>query len=127
MSPGEEDENHRVFNGMKILSEYDAEHESLLFSRPVQGVQESHQFVLHKLWVEKKSDAEDSKKSDWSKLVEFETSRLKFIGRGGSLRHADILESRRTLTGTVGTTLDPIMSMRRRLHVPAGGRTDLYV
>ncbi len=127
MSPGEEDENHRVFNGMKILSEYDAEHESLLFSRPVQGVQESHQFVLHKLWVEKKTDAEDSKKSDWSKLVEFETSRLKFIGRGGSLRHADILESRRTLTGTVGTTLDPIMSMRRRLHVPAGEQVNAFV
>ena len=108
-----EDENHRVFAGMKVLSEYDSLHEALLFNRPAAGG--VRHFVLHKFWVE-----------EGEKLVEFETSRLKFLGRGGSLAHADIIESRRTLSGTVGTTLDPIMSMRRRVHVPAGKQVEAY-
>ena len=118
-----EDENHRVFNGMKIHSEYDADHEALLFSRPSgNGVRN---YMLHKLWVGEKTDESD--KSDWSDHVEYETSRLKFIGRGNSLRHADIIESRRTLTGTVGTILDPVMSMRRRLHIPSGKSLEAFI
>ncbi len=116
LAPSSEDENHRVFNGMKIQSEYDAEHEALLFSRPI--TTDSRHYMLHKLWTSE---------GDNSQLVEYETSRLKFLGRGGSLRHAAILESRRTLTGTVGTTLDPVMSMRRRLHIPAGESVEAYV
>ncbi len=121
LSPRGEDENHRVFNSMKILSEYDAEHEALLFSRPAQnGVRH---FAMHRLWV---CDTENGEHRV-DNLVEYETSRLKFLGRGGSLSHADIIESRRTLTGTVGTTLDPIMSMRRRLHIAAGKQVEAYI
>lgn len=114
LAPAEEDENHRVFAGMKVLSEYDAEHEALLFNRP--GANGIRNYMLHSLWV----DEGDS-------LVEYETSRLKFLGRGNSLRHADIIESRRTLTGTVGTTLDPVMSMRRRMHIPSGKSAEAYI
>ena len=120
LAPSAEDENHRVFNGMKIQSEYDAEHESLIFSRPI-SIGTRH-YMLHKMWV---SDPTD--KSDMSNLVEYETSRIKFIGRGNSLRHADIIESHRTLTSTVGTTLDPISSMRRRLHIPVGKSIEAYI
>ncbi|MBR3725207.1 MAG: hypothetical protein IKN11_07485 [Bacteroidales bacterium] len=123
LAPGIEDENHRVFNGMKIHSEYDGEHEALLFSRPTTN--ESRHYMIHKLWVAEASDVTD--KLDWSNLIEYETSRLKFLGRGGSLRHADIIESHRTLTGTVGTTLDPIMSMRRRIHVSAGKQASAFI
>ena len=115
LAEGAEDENHRVFNGMKVLSEYDAEHEALLFNRP--SNHGTHNYMLHRLWTD---DTE-------SRLVEYETSRLKFLGRGNSLRHADIIESRRTLTGTVGTTLDPVFSMRRRIHIPAGKSVEAYM
>ena len=117
LAPAAEDESHRVFAGMKVLSEYDSEHEALLFSRP--GAHGSRNHMLHKLWVEEGEEG--------NSLVEYETSRLKFLGRGNSLRRADIIESRRTLTGTVGTTLDPIMSMRRRLHIPAGKKVESYI
>ena len=116
LAPSADDENHRVFNGMKIISEYDAGHESLLFSRPA-GTGSRH-YLLHKLWVDENEN---------ENLVEYETSRLKFLGRGNSLRKADIIESRRTLTGTVGTVLDPVMSMRRRLHVAAGKSVEAYI
>ena len=123
LAPGIEDENHRVFNGMKIHSEYDSDHQALLFSRP--AASDSRHFMLHKLWAVDTDDPDSQ--TDWSSLVEYETSRLKFLGRGGSLRHADIIENRRTLTGTVGTTLDPVMSMRRRLHIPAGGQAYSFI
>ena len=118
-----EDENHRVFNGMKIHSEYDSGHEALLFMRP--AANNTRNYMLHKLWVA--DTGSDSDRGGWSGLVEYETSRLKFLGRGNSLQHADIMESRRTLTGTVGTTLDPIMSMRRRIHIAAGRQAEAYI
>ena len=118
-----EDENHRVFNGMKILSEYDTEHEALLFGRP--GANGTRNYLLHKLWVADTDINTDG--NEWNSLVEYETSRLKFLGRGNSLQHPDIIESRRTLTGTVGTTLDPIMSMRRRLHIANGKSAEAYI
>ncbi len=126
LAPAAEDENHRVFNGMKIESEYNAEHEALLFNRP--GGNYTHHYMLHKLWVDD-TESLDKETSGQKRdaLVEYETSRIKFLGRGGSLRHADIIESRRTLTGTVGTTLDPVMSMRRRLHIPAGKSAEAYI
>ena len=118
-----EDENHRVFAGMKVTSEYDADHEALVFNRPSHGGVRN--YMLHKLWVAEPADPEE--KSDWSSVLEYETSRLKFLGRGNSLRHADIIESRRTLTSTVGTTLDPIMSMRRRLHIADGKKVEAFI
>ena len=118
LAPIVEDENHRVFNSMKILSEYDTEHEALLFSRPTKVG--SRQYMLHKLWI-------DDTDGDITPIVEYETSRLKFLGRGGSLHHAAILDSRRTLSGTVGTVLDPVMSMRRRLHIAVGEQQEAYV
>ena len=133
LAPGVEDENHRVFNAMKIASEYNAEHEALIFTRPGSG--DSRNFMIHKLWTEddgadfRKGNLEgaDGSYSHNAQLVEYETSRLKFIGRGNSLRHADIIDSHRTLSGTVGTTLDPIMSMRRRIHIADGKSVEAYI
>ena len=122
LASSSEDENHRVFNGMKVASEYDSEHEALLFNRPT--AKGSRNYMLHKLWTSEETSEIQTPNSE---LVEYETSRLKFLGRGNSLRHADIIESRRTLTGTVGTTLDPVMSMRRRLHIAGGKKVEAFI
>ena len=113
MASHEADEAHRVFNSMNIYSEYDAEHEVLILSKPVQEARESRYFAMHTMFVPDDSD------SGITDTPEYETSRMKFLGRGGSLQHAAIIEGRRTLTGTVGTTLDPIMAMRRRVRIEA--------
>ena len=123
LSTAAEDESHRVFNSMKIHSEYDSEHESLLFSRPASHG--SRNFMLHKLWIE--DDPNETAPILNYQIVEYETSRLKFLGRGGSLKHADIIESHRTLTNTIGTTLDPVMSMRRRIHIASGKKVEAYL
>ncbi len=118
MANKDADAGHRVFNGMKILSEYDSEHEALIFSKPVQDARNTYYYVIHKLFL-------DQPKS--SHLVEYETSRVRFLGRGGSIRHAHVIDNHRTLSNTVGTTLDPIMSMRRRIHIPAGKSVSAFL
>ena len=129
MAPREVDAGHRVFNGMKILSEYDNEHEALIFSKPSQDKQDVYYYVLHKLFVDQPEFSNEPSNSNIvnSNLVEYETSRIKFLGRGGSIRHAHVIDNHRTLSNTVGTTLDPIMSMRRRIHIPAGKAVSAFI
>ncbi|MGH8190310.1 MAG: GH36-type glycosyl hydrolase domain-containing protein, partial [Rhodanobacteraceae bacterium] len=52
---------------------------------------------------------------------EHETDRARFIGRGGSLAAPAALQAGQPLSGTTGTVLDPIFSLRARFAVPAGG------
>ena len=132
LSTAAEDEGHRVFNGMKILSEFDNGHQTLVFSRP--GSNTSRHYMIHKLWIDSGINQHDIDDNDKVRtlvqdinLVEYETSRLKFLGRGNSLRHAEVIDGHRTLSGTVGTTLDPIMSMRRRVTIPAGKKAEAFI
>ena len=121
MAPRDVDAGHRVFNSMKIFSEYDSDHESLIFSKPSQIENEGYDYVIHKLFVD--NEGSDNQNN----LVSYETSRIKFLGRGGSIRHAHVIDNHRTLSNTVGTTLDPIMSMRRRIHIPAGKAVSTFI
>lgn len=52
--------------------------------------------------------------------AQHETDRARFIGRGRNLENPAAAGT--DLSGTVGTVLDPIFALRRRLIVPAGGR-----
>ena len=122
MAPRTVDAGHRVFNSMKIISEFDIEHEALLFSKPAQDDQNTSYYVVHKLFVDN-----STLRTPHSELPQYETSRLKFLGRGGSIRHAHVIDNHRTLSNTVGTTLDPIMSMRRRIHIPAGKSVEAFM
>lgn len=51
--------------------------------------------------------------------LEFETDRARFLGRGNELHSADALEEQH-LSGTQGTVLDPVFSLRQRLRIPPG-------
>ncbi len=53
--------------------------------------------------------------------IEVETDRARFIGRGNEIGDAIAVADGRRLSGTVGSVLDPVFALRRRLKVPAGG------
>ena len=80
-------EGRKTLNGMNILSEYDADLQALILSKPIKETRESRYMVLHSLFVP--FDGEN----EYNGVPEYETSRLKFLGRGNSLRHADIIDS----------------------------------
>jgi cellobiose phosphorylase len=55
-----------------------------------------------------------------SGAFEFETDRARFLGRGRTLRNALAMQERGALSNTVGTVLDPIFSLRRRIRIAPG-------
>jgi cyclic beta-1,2-glucan synthetase len=52
--------------------------------------------------------------------IEIETDRARFLGRGRGIRAPLAMIDGRPLSGTVGTVLDPIFALRRRVRVAAG-------
>ena len=52
--------------------------------------------------------------------VQFETDRARFLGRGRAIRTPISVIDGRPLSNTVGTVLDPIFSLRRRVRIPPG-------
>ena len=117
LSPHEADESHRVFNGMNVFSEYDRDHESLIFSKPAREHVDATYYMIHRFFIDELTHD----------LLEYETSRLKFLGRGGNTQHAEVLVTHQNLTNSVGTTLDPIMSMRRLVHLPVGAKATAFL
>ncbi|HXQ47507.1 MAG TPA: glucoamylase family protein, partial [Caulobacteraceae bacterium] len=59
---------------------------------------------------------------------EFETDRMRFVGRGGSVRTASAVMSGRPLSGATGAVLDPIFALRRRVRIAPGAtaRVDFW-
>src|SRR5260370_33450847 len=51
---------------------------------------------------------------------QFETDRAGFLGRGRVIRTPISVIDGQPLSNTVGTVLDPIFSLRRRVRIPAG-------
>ncbi len=52
--------------------------------------------------------------------LQFETDRAKFVGRARTLRNPVSIIDGRPLSNSVGSVLDPIMSLRRTVHIPPG-------
>ena len=52
--------------------------------------------------------------------VQFETDRARFLGRGRAIRTPISVIDGWPLSNTVGTVLDPIFSLRRRVRIPPG-------
>ena len=51
---------------------------------------------------------------------EFETDRVRFLGRGHSVSAPLAMLDARPLTNSIGAVLDPIFALRRRVHVAPG-------
>jgi len=53
--------------------------------------------------------------------VQYETDRLRFLGRGRTTADPAALDPGAALSGTTGPVLDPVLSLRVRVRVEAGG------
>ena len=57
--------------------------------------------------------------------LEHDTDRARVLGRGHDLRGPCALASSAPLAGTTGSVLDPVLCLRRRIEIPAGGTVRL--
>jgi cyclic beta-1,2-glucan synthetase len=105
------DAAHPAFSKMFVETEFLAEYGTLLATRRPRSGDEPPVWVAHFVVVEGEMIADPS----------HETDRARFIGRGRTIATAVAISGDRPLSNTVGTVLDPILSLRRHVRIPPGG------
>ncbi len=104
------DTAHPAFSKMFVQTEFDPEVGAILATRRLRSPADAPVWATHLAVAEGESVGE----------MQFETDRARFLGRGRNLRDAVSVIDGRPLSDTVGTVLDPIFSVRRRMRIPAG-------
>ncbi|MCC7325739.1 MAG: hypothetical protein IT521_02905 [Burkholderiales bacterium] len=104
------DAAHPAFSKMFVQTEWVEERGVLLATRRKRSPDEAEIWAAH-LAV---TDAPDTK------AHAYETDRARFLGRGRLLRNAVAMKHGAALSNTVGTVLDPVFSLRRRVRIAPG-------
>ena len=108
LAPREADRAHPAFSKLFVQTEFAADVGALLATRRRRSPGEPEIWAAHLAVVE----------GDTVGDGQYETDRARFIGRGRGIRKAICVTERQALSGTVGTVLDPIFSLRRRVRIP---------
>ncbi len=105
------DAAHPAFAKMFVQTEFLPEYGALVATRRRRSPDEPEVWAAHLAVVEGELVAE----------AQHETDRARFLGRGNAIGAANAIHAGGALSNTVGTVLDPIFALRRRVRVPAGG------
>jgi cyclic beta-1,2-glucan synthetase len=111
LAPPSADQAHPAFSKMFVVTDYLPELGVIIATRRRRSPSDPEVWAAHIAVVEGEDTAP----------VQIETDRARFIGRGRDIASAAMIDQ--PLSGTTGTVLDPIFSIRRRVSVPAGGTT----
>ena len=103
------DLTHPVFNNLFVESMAVPDHAGIICTRRPRA-HETSPYLGHVLAEEGLVDG----------AVQFETDRERFVGRGRNARAPAALIGTSPLSGSTGAVLDPIVSLRVRLRIPAG-------
>src|SRR5450631_2317267 len=104
------DAAHPAFSKLFVQTEFIPESGALLATRRRRDPSEPQ------LWVALVSALEGEAVGG----LQFETDRARFLGRGRDLRNAVSIMDAQPLSGTVGTVLDCVLSLRRRVRIRPG-------
>ena len=115
LSTDDADNAHPLFSRMFVKTEIGQRGDVIRAVRNKRNPNEPDMWVAH-LIVDNAGPA---------RPTEFETDRRRFVGRGRSLADAAAFDPGATLSGTDGFTLDPILSLRRVIRVPAGKKVSV--
>jgi len=100
---------HPAFNKLFLELEYVSERNMLIAGRRKRSEDDTFGKIMHMVWSESK----------FVRTVEYETDRRSFIGRDGTKAMPQVLKTHLPLSGRAGFSLDPIMSLRCIVSVPA--------
>lgn len=107
-------ERHPAFNKLFIESEYIPENNLLLFHRRLRDDEEPI-YLGHCLLTS----------PDIASTSIYESDRMRFVGRGRTVKSPVIFGARGDLSQTVGMTLDPIMALGQDVELPPYGRASI--
>ena len=107
------DITHRTFNNLFISSEFDNETKSLIMCRK-NNSKKTKWYCVGKLYI---PDNEND--------ISYETERSNFIGRNNNVDNPHALNVKR-LSNTVGSNIDPVMSLRSTITVEPGKKKTVY-
>ena len=110
LSPAAADSAHPAFSKMFVQTEFVAERGALLAVRRPRDPGQAQVWMAHF----------NSLDGEAVGGLQFETDRARFIGRGHDLRNAASILDARPLSNTVGTVLDPVLALRRRVRIDPG-------
>ncbi len=105
IAPQANDVIHPAFSNLFVQTEIDQTKSAIIATRRARYPNEKQPWMFHIMNIHDKDVQE----------VSFETDRMKFIGRGNSTAHPDAMKLSGSLSGTEGSVLDPIVSIRKRL------------
>ncbi len=101
---------HPAFSNLFVQTEYVHEVTGLIATRRPSSSTATSIWMAHVIAVD----------GDINPGIEYETDRVRFLGRGCSIRKAVSVVEGQPLSNTVGAVLDPIVSLRTRIHIPPG-------
>jgi cyclic beta-1,2-glucan synthetase len=104
------DEAHPAFSNLFVQTEFVPDMGALVATRRKQSDKETS------IWAAQVVTVEGETVGD----TQFETDRSRFLGRGRSVRNPISITDGRPLSNTVGSVLDPVMSLRRTVRIPPG-------
>ena len=110
LAPPADDLAHPAFGKLFVETEYLPESAALLCHRRPRAPDEPGAWAVHVLSLEGRKQGP----------VEWETDRARFLGRGRGPENPQALDGR-SLSGTTGFVLDPIVSLRQRIRLAPGG------
>jgi cyclic beta-1,2-glucan synthetase len=106
---------HPAFANLFVETEYAPQFRALLAARRARSSTDQGAWLAHLL----------ARTPAALGTLQYETDRARFLGREGSLRAPRAVCGGGPLSNTVGPVLDPIVSLRVRLSIPAGERSEL--
>ena len=115
LAPQAADDAHPAFNKLFVHTEFSSQPEALLAHRRGRTPEEHYPWLAHAVNVEGKIVGS----------LEYETDRARFLGRGQFFDRPRAVAENQRLSGTLGSVLDPIISLRRRVEVPPGKKVRL--
>ncbi|MGA2514688.1 MAG: glucoamylase family protein, partial [Candidatus Limnocylindrales bacterium] len=110
LAPQAADAVHPAFQNLFVQTEFVSDIGALLATRRPQSSDEQPIWAAHVAAVEEETGG----------VIQYETDRARFLGRGRSVRSPVSVIDGRPLSNTVGAVLDPIFSLRCRVSLAPG-------
>jgi cellobiose phosphorylase len=117
LAPAASDMAHPAFSNLFVQTEIVAELEAILAHRRPRDEKTEPLWMFHALLIHGASERD----------TRYETDRAKFIGRGNTTANPQALAPGGELTGSAGSVLDPLLSIRQKIQLKPGKSITLDV